>query len=546
MAIKKTLLSRQAFLKVAGVNLAAFSLLKYNQPAKAASFFSDFSRVDLNVLPERVANILYKVTNTTVDDNGQLALKDADGQTLGYVPVAQTRWNRENSSPIDRLDQNKPWGIVLHWFGDVQNNDRPLAAYMRGFDGLREADGYKFSTSAHFLIGGYPPGTGDLQKNQPVGVVQTQIPDQDGTPFLASHLRSLDYLAHKEKKQYFVRAYYQLSSLMPGVHSLLQDFFDGPRRIDPNTCTIAIEITGSNFENPASQPGDQQIANVVSVVWALMKRYRIQAGNLLGHHEIQLGKPDPGKKFMALIRFLIGVKVLVDQDEQMFRQVFGPFLWSGLEPNEAVGQYFQSVRNYLNLVSTQRKVYEWEADTGFWFVDDIVHNNPRMKRLADQYSWPLGGSASMYGYTFLDPSHHEGVDFYSDRKARLTSLPAPHPIYLVAGGRCIFLGEQSGHTQGKIAVFRHRQTDGAEIVSVYSHLNGLGDLHSGSTYPLGYPVGSISSAKAYQDPFLHFAIAYGASWDANSQLIHNLPLNATQSWINERFLEPYAYLASKT
>ncbi len=541
-----TLLSRQAFLKVAGVNLVAFSLLKYNQPAKAAVFFSELSRVDLNVLPEQVANILYKVTNTEVDGKGLLAVKDANGLSLGYVPLAQTLWNRENSQAVDRLDQSRPWGIVLHWFGDKTDIDRPLPVYLRGFDGLREADGYKFSTSAHFLVGGYPPGTGDLQKNQPFGVVQTQIPDEDGTPFVASHLGPLDYLAHKEKKQYFVRAYYQLSSRMPGVHSLLQDFFDGPRRIDPNTCTIAIEITGSNFDNQATRPGDQQIANVVSVVWALMKRYRIPACNLLGHHEIQLGKPDPGKKFLALIRYLIGVKVLVDQDEQMFRQVFGPFLWSGLEPKEAVGQYFQSIRDYLNLVSTQRKVYEWEAETGYWFVDDIVHNKPRIKRLADQYTWPLGGSPSMYGYTFLDPNHHEGVDFYSDQKAKTTRASAPVPVYLVANGRCIFLGEQTGHSQGKIAVFRHRQPDGAEFISVYSHLYDLADLRTGETYPRGYMSGLVSSPNAYYDPFLHFAIAYGAAWDANSQLIHNLPLNATQSWIKDRFLEPYQYLESKT
>jgi hypothetical protein len=536
-------LSRQGFLKVTGANLVALSLLKHSRAVKAATFFNDLPRFDLGSLPERAAAILARVTSVEVDEKGRLAVKDAAGQPLGYVPLVRTRWNLENASRVDRLDRSLPWGIVLHWFGDKSDIDRPLSAYLRGFDGVREADGYKYTTSAHFLVGGYPPATGDIQKDQPIGIVQTQIPDQDGTPFVASHLRALDYLAHKEKKQYFVRAYYQLSGLRPGVHSLLQDFFDGPTRVDPNTRTIAIEITGSNFDDQATFPGNQQIANVVSVVWALMKHYRIPANSLLGHHELQLGKPDPGKKFMALIRYLIGVKALLDQDEQMFRLVFGPFLWRGLDPREAVAQYFHSTRDYLNLVSTQRKVYEWEAETGFWFVDDLVHGAGGMTRLVDQLEWPLG-SASIYGYTFLQPSHHEGVDFYADYRAKLTRVSAPVPVYLVANGKCIFLGEQTGHSKGKMAVFRHRQADGAEVISIYSHLNDLGDLRTGVVYPHGFINGTVSSPNAYYDPFLHFAVAFGATWDMSSQSVSKLPLNATQGWIQERFLEPFHYIDS--
>jgi len=275
-----------------------------------------------------------------------------------------------------------------------------------------------------------------------------------------------------------------------------------------------------------------------------MKRYRIQASSLLGHHEIQLGKPDPGKKFMALIRYLIGVKALVDQDEQMFRQVYGSFLWLGFEPKEAVEQYFQSVRDYLNLVSTQQKVYEWEAGTGFWFVDDLIRGSGGSARLVDRFGWPLGGSASTYGSTFLHPNHHEGVDFYSDYQSKLTRVSAPAPVYLIANGRCVFLGEQTGHSKGKIAVFRHRQPDGAEVISVYSHLNDLGDLRTDVAYPQGYINGSVSSPSAYYDPFLHFAIAFGATWDAANQSIYKLPLNATQGWIQERYLEPFHYLKS--
>jgi N-acetyl-anhydromuramyl-L-alanine amidase AmpD len=50
--------------------------------------------------------------------------------------------------------------------------------------------------------------------------------------------------------------------------------------MDPNMRTIAIEITGYDFENPEHYPGEQQIANVVGVVWAVMKRYGIPAMNI--------------------------------------------------------------------------------------------------------------------------------------------------------------------------------------------------------------------------------------------------------------------------
>ena len=109
--------------------------------------------------------------------------------------------------------------------------------------------------------------------------------------------------------------------------------------------TIAIEIAGHSFDHPQFLPSDQKIANVIALVWALMKRYRIPATHILGHNEITLGKPDPGKKFLALIRYLIGVRALVEADIDSKHLVFGNFLGQEGDPELAVSRYFKFIRD---------------------------------------------------------------------------------------------------------------------------------------------------------------------------------------------------------
>jgi hypothetical protein len=178
---------------------------------------------------------------------------------------------------------------------------------LRGFDSLRNANNYTTRTSAHFLVGNAAPVPQAMAKEDVIGVLQTQAPDQDGTPFVASHLRPLNYKLHRERQQYFVKALDALEYADRDVHSILQDFFNGAK-IDPGWRTIAIEITGFDFDDPEMTPDSQQMANVLGVIWAVMKRYKISALDILGHHEIELDKPDPGKLFMASIRYLLGVK----------------------------------------------------------------------------------------------------------------------------------------------------------------------------------------------------------------------------------------------
>ena len=538
----KVHLTRRDFLKFAGANLAAMTLPYMRLPGGEdfPTNIVKWPKISLDQLPPRVINILSRVPATRIDARGFLNLLNRQNLSSGRVPLTPTLWNIENSQIADRLYSHVPWGIVLHWYGDRENFDGTIKSYLRGFDSLRQIDNYVTRTSAHFLVGAGKPGV-DQGQGQEIFVLQTQAPASDGTPFVASHLQPLNYQNHKEKKQYFVRALYQMGYDGIGVHSLLQDLYDDPK-LDPNMRTIAIEIAGYDFENPEHYPQDQKIANVVSVVWAIMKRYGIQASNLMGHNEIQLGKADPGKKFMALIRYLIGVKALVEDDPVMNRLVFGQFMEETGGVAQAICRYFEAVHKYLVYVGSRRRVYEWEAESKYWFVHDFLSSGDRVGHMASEFCWPFGGGILTPGYRFLQPENHEGVDLYSGLANRDQNPPVGKTIQLIAAGKCVFLGRGGGQCGGKIAIFRHRQTDGSVIATVYDHLERFADIQVGQDYQSGQPIGLVENHSMHSDSYLHFSVAYGATWEMDLSKSPDKPLNAGEGWIRERYLSPLEYL----
>jgi len=526
-------INRRAFLKYLAANLAAFAipldLPEQTQPA------IEYPKIELSDLPEAVQRILSLTPRVLIDSEGYLRYFPRDGRPAGRVPLARTLWNRERDKIYDRLYTHVPWGIVLHWYGDRDGFDKSLAGYLRGFDSLREADGYQYRTSAHFLVGAATPTAGVDAHREPIGIFQMQDPDKDGIPFVASHLKSLDLQAHQERRQYFVRALYQLHYANRRVHSLLQDLFDGPR-LDPNMRTIAIEITGFDFENPANMPGEQQVANVVGLIWAVMKRYRIPSSNLLGHHEIQLGKADPGKKFMSLIRYLLGVKALLESDDTLKDLVFSQFHTPGGDPAQAVREYFQFVRDYFVMVSTPRKVYEWEGLTKFWGLEAKLRGLQTASLKGEKWLRPIQGSTTSLGSRFLDPENHEGVDLYADQA--LDKVGTSTAIHLAAQGVCLYTGLMEGCRLGHMAIFRHRPLDAAEVLTVYGHLNSLGEVQVGRSYSQGHPLGSIEKGVGHYNPFLHYAVAYGATWNTDLGRQPRVPRNVGASWIRDRYLDP--------
>jgi hypothetical protein len=524
-------ISRREFLKLLQTSTVTLAL-----PLNWLEYFSFpplFPSINLNRVPEHVRKVLMQVSPAQIDQAGYLALLDTGGSPKGRVALARTRWNLERHFSYDRLVAGKPWGIVLHWYSDKDNFDRSISGYLRGFNELRMVDNYETRTSAHFLVGKEKPDVDDGEPIQSIGIIQTQAPDKDGIPFLASHLQPINFLIHKEKKQYFVRALYQLAYAEPAIHSILQDFYDGPR-IDPNMDTIAVEITGHDFDSPSSCPDDQQIANVVSVVWAVMKRYRISALNIMGHHEIQINKSDPGKKFITLIRYLIGLKALYENDQVMKQLVFGQFYDLSGDTSLAVQKYFKFIRDYLVLVSYPYQVFEWETVCRFFNVYDDLFDHAGAPMLDGYLAAPVDGNIRLNGGKFLEPENHEGIDLYCD------SSTMPTKVHLISEGVCIYTGTSKGYHPGKTAIFRHHLPQGAEIITVFSHLSSLGDLSVGEKYAQGYPIGFIEDDNKQR--FLHFAAAYGATWETDLKNCPDIPANVGATWIKFRYLNPGDYI----
>jgi hypothetical protein len=530
-------ITRREFLKLAGLNLGALLAsprLLSLQPSALWPFLT------IDQLPPAIADIINRTAQSWIDSSGYLTLKAANGGQPGRVPLSPTQWNQERRGPRDRLISGIQWGIILHWFGDQVDKNLDLPGYLRGFDGRRKNEDTYYNTSAHFLVGDDVPSTSAGSDN--VGIVQTQIPYEDGTPLIASHLRGLSFGTHDDKKQYFVNAYYQLAIQDPTIHSLIQEMYDG-RWIDPNQRTIAIEITGTDFNNHF--PGPQKIANVLSVVWAIMKRYQITASSLLGHYEIQMNKGDPGKQFMALLRFLIGLKALIDPDPVMRMLVFGQLLDSAGEPLQSVKRYFDLVRNYHLLVSKPIQVFQWEALSKFWFIYPKIIHSPLNLFPAFSFVPPIVGDSIKNGYDFLVPSNHEGIDLHHPF-SRSQNRPEKHAqVQLIADGQCLYLGEVRDCHAGKLAIFRHQQSDGAQILSVYGHLSEMSDIQAGRIYPIQTPIGLVANDSLECGRFLHFAIGLGPTWDVDLNKSPAIPHGAGPTWIRERYLEPIEYLKNR-
>jgi hypothetical protein len=504
----------------------------------------DMPRLQLGDLPYSIQNIFKSVPNAEIDDQGYLRFYDQAGYEIGQATCVQTQWNKERSNSFERLFPDARWGIVLHWFGATLDGDDTLAGYIRGFDGMRNVGGYMTRTSAHFLVGvdefAEPSNSG-------ISIVQTQNPDDDGTPFVASHLHALDYEAHRQRQQYFVRAFYQLGFENPAIKTILTDFYDGPMR-DPNYRTIAIEMTGSDFDLPGNEPTVQQIANALALVCAVMKRYHISILDVFGHHEIELRKSDPGKNFMSLMRYLIGLKAMISGDPALMELVFAPFKTMGQNSWHSVTGYFNFIRKLFVLVGYPNQVYQWESEVNYWTMQQAYQRKAGTS-MSDQLrpflkmKLPIDRAVSVKKDSFLNPSNHEGVDFYLTDTVDAFSPTDLVDIRLVAEGKCLYTGYSCVCSNGYVAIFQHLQEDGAEILTVYGHMHTLQDIKVGKLYRQGHQIGTIQATGPLGEGFLHFAVGYGATWDTVLQNIRYIPDKVQPEWILRRYISPMEMLS---
>lgn len=216
---------------------------------------------------------------------------------------------------------------------------------------------------------------------------------------------------------------------------------------------------------------------------------------------------------------------------------------------DAVGRYFKFVRDYLVLVSRPARVYAWEKSSQYWMLLDQLPMQElpaAVRKVAGTSSFglPLDGKISLKGGVFLKPESHAGVDLFPEREQASRKLSGISEVKLAADGVCLCAGKNGGDCAGKIVIFRHREQEGGEILTIYSHLSELANLQIGASYPKGHILGKIASPQVFMERFLHFAVAYGATWETDLSQSTDLPMNAKPEWIKERFLDPLAYLSA--
>jgi hypothetical protein len=240
------------------------------------------------------------------------------------------------------------------------------------------------------------------------------------------------------------------------------------------------------------------------------------------------------------------VKALTNNDLIMKLLVFGQHLKKDGDTMAAVQRYFNLVRDYHVLTAKPVEVYQWEARSQYWPITRTVIPSLAKLENARGFLAPIAGEMVKNGYDFLVPGSHEGIDLHHPILRGASYPEQPADIHLIAPGECLYVGQASDCHDGKMMIFRHQQADGAEVLSVYGHLSELMDLTPGNVYPVQTLIGVVDNQNMDCGRFLHFAIAYGATWDLNLQVDPTVPQGAGPTYIRERYLEPMAFLRANS
>jgi hypothetical protein len=171
-----------------------------------------------------------------------------------------------------------------------------------------------------------------------------------------------------------------------------------------------------------------------------------------------------------------------------------------------------------------------------------VVQNARLLRQVTQYAPPISGQFIKNGYDYLIPENHEGIDLHHPIQKGSARPTRPAKIQLIAPGECLYLGKASDCHDGQMMIFRHQQPDGSQLLSVYGHLSELAALTPGQQYPELTYIGMVDNDNVDCGRYLHFALAYGATWDIQLHQSPTIPEGAGIAWIRERYLEPVPFL----
>jgi hypothetical protein len=112
---------------------------------------------------------------------------------------------------------------------------------------------------------------------------------------------TFDTLRFTQQSSHFAVDYKRSWQLLPMYQTVVQQSYGAKGY---NWESINIEMAGTDFDLPGSQPPESEVQRTVQLVSLLMDYYHIDFQHVAGHYERDpsLMKHDPGVKFMAVFR----------------------------------------------------------------------------------------------------------------------------------------------------------------------------------------------------------------------------------------------------
>ena len=310
-------------------------------------------------LNERVAEIFSLVEPLSFDSKGNLVVEreskeEPDVRVFRRVETIPTQYSMTETRRVNKVEL-----LVVHYDGNDRFWDVSGTKVERHAEStvwLLDRNGF----STHWCVDGFP--IEELKEGfvSGYGVLQTQPGSGDSKlPLIGAHVKmGVEDDSKVDTLQLFGKL---------GIQSRLQSLYE--RKVGSfNFHTVGFEQVGTDFDlgfPSKNQPDNQQIANALSLSIAVMKQHNLTVWDVVGHHEVQELKSDPGDYYMATLRFRLGVATLKGELPESL-------VFAGYEEAPDKEAYFRKVYEYL---SERKKGWLWH-----W--KDLVGYDEFMKSLS--------------------------------------------------------------------------------------------------------------------------------------------------------------------
>jgi len=239
------------------------------------------------MLTEQARDILARAADLQVRANGEGdgEVVDSEGRVVRQIYCADVESRIADGSALVIT----PLLILLHWDSMSEEVENPTTDLT--------INGLGAGKSVHFCVDPRPHDEGGVTQSARIPMDESgQVMAYNGDHAMAvvSNANVMTYLSD------WAAACEGGPFLLPELDELAHNSWDKP----VNDLSVGIESTGHHYAF-ASLPPNQQTANMLAAAVMLMKTYRVPLYYLVGHHDLQEGKPDVGNEYAALMRLLV-------------------------------------------------------------------------------------------------------------------------------------------------------------------------------------------------------------------------------------------------